>query len=394
MKTRFIMIALFVLNIIQMSAQSNDEVTLVVSADGATKEEATKVALRSAIEQAYGTFVSANTTILNDEMVKDEIVTISAGNIKNYKELSYSTLQDGRSYLTLQATISLSNLTKYAQNKGATTEFAGAAFGMNMKMMELNKENEKKVLHHMIEKLNSIDNMFDYSLVLNEPTVNPHYYIKELPEKDYPLYYFVRGTISLIYNINTELYNDILYNTIKSIALTYDDYENYRKKGIEVYHSGTLADGTSVFLRNEYPGWNITADEIFGDNGYKKREKYLESLGECSEIKICHFSPANISLNASSWSMIGMNILAKDALSFIISDNLSSPTSLNIFVRNDLKFYSDMWSYKKTITENSWTGKKKAAIIKTKIGEKVGEIEVLLVIPKEDIGKYNKFMIK
>lgn len=394
MKTRFFMIALFILNIFQMSAQSNDEITLVVSADGANKEEATKTALRSAIEQAYGTFVSANTTILNDEMVKDEIVTISAGNIKNYKELSYSTLQDGRSYLTLQATISLSNLTKYAQNKGATTEFAGAAFGMNMKMMELNKENEKKVLHHMIEKLNSIDNMFDYSLVLNEPTVNPHYYIKELPKKDYPLYYFVRGTISLIYNINTELYNDILYNTIKSIALTYDDYENYRKKGIEVYHSGTLADGTSVFLRNEYPGWNITADEIFGDNGYKKREKYLESLGECSEIKICHFRPAKISLNASSWSMIGMNILAKDALSFIISDNLSSPTSLNIFVRNDLKFYSDMWSYKKTITENSWTGKKKAAIIKTKIGEKVGEIEVLLVIPKEDIGKYNKFMIK
>ena len=85
MKARFFMIALFVLNLFQMSAQRNDEVTLVVSADGATKEEATKVALRSAIEQAYGTFVSANTTILNDEMVKDEIVTLSTGNVKTYQ---------------------------------------------------------------------------------------------------------------------------------------------------------------------------------------------------------------------------------------------------------------------------------------------------------------------
>ena len=35
------------------------------------------MALRSAIEQAFGTFVSANTTILNDEVVKDEIARLA-----------------------------------------------------------------------------------------------------------------------------------------------------------------------------------------------------------------------------------------------------------------------------------------------------------------------------
>ena len=57
-----------------------NDVILTVSADGETKDEAIKMALRSAIEQAYGTFVSANTMLLNDELVKDEIVTISSGN--------------------------------------------------------------------------------------------------------------------------------------------------------------------------------------------------------------------------------------------------------------------------------------------------------------------------
>lgn len=54
-------------------AQQRDEVRLVVSADGVSKDEATKTALRSAIEQAYGAFVSANTTILNDELVKTRL---------------------------------------------------------------------------------------------------------------------------------------------------------------------------------------------------------------------------------------------------------------------------------------------------------------------------------
>ena len=57
------------------------EVTLVVTGEGATKEEASSNALRSAVEQAFGVFVSANTEILNDEIVKDEIATISSGNV-------------------------------------------------------------------------------------------------------------------------------------------------------------------------------------------------------------------------------------------------------------------------------------------------------------------------
>ena len=70
-----------------LAAQPN-EVTLVVTGEGATKEEATNNVLRSAVEQAFGVFVSANTTILNDEIVRDEIATITSGNIKSFKELA------------------------------------------------------------------------------------------------------------------------------------------------------------------------------------------------------------------------------------------------------------------------------------------------------------------
>ena len=65
-----------------------DEVTLTVIGTGVNEEQATLQALRSAIEQSFGTFVSANTTILNDKLVQDEIVSVSRGNVKEYKKLA------------------------------------------------------------------------------------------------------------------------------------------------------------------------------------------------------------------------------------------------------------------------------------------------------------------
>lgn len=151
-------------------ANPKDEVALTVSADGTTKEEATKIALRSAVEQAYGAFVSANTTILNDEMVKDEIITISNGNIKSYQEVASVLLPNGRTTVTLNAIVSISKLTSYAQSKGATTEFAGATFAMNVKMMELNKQNEMKALDNLILQIKEIlPTAFDLELIVDEP---------------------------------------------------------------------------------------------------------------------------------------------------------------------------------------------------------------------------------
>lgn len=124
---------------------SKDDVVLTVSADGSTKDEATKNALRSAIEQAYGTFVSANTTILNDELVKDEIVTVSNGSIKDYKEIAAMPTDKGGYLVTLTATVSLPQLIEYVKSHGSECEFAGNTFGMEMKMFELKRKMSLKL---------------------------------------------------------------------------------------------------------------------------------------------------------------------------------------------------------------------------------------------------------
>ena len=100
-------------------------VTLVTSGTGSTKEEATKNALRSAIEQTFGTFVSANTAIVNEDLVKDEIVSISTGNIQSYQEVSCENMPNGEFDVTVKAVVSIGKLVSFAQNKGMTAELAG-----------------------------------------------------------------------------------------------------------------------------------------------------------------------------------------------------------------------------------------------------------------------------
>ena len=125
-----LIVTLFAVTIV--SAQ--DIVTLTVSGQGATKEAATATALRSAIEQAFGVFVSANTEILNDNLVKDEIATVSSGNIQTYSEISCINMSNGEVSVTLSATVSIGKLVAYAKSKGAAAEFAGQTFAMNMKI--------------------------------------------------------------------------------------------------------------------------------------------------------------------------------------------------------------------------------------------------------------------
>ena len=385
MKTKFIFIVFLCLNLIQANAQSNDEVTLVVSADGATKEEATKFALRSAIEQAYGTFVSANTTILNDDLVKDEIVTISRGNIKKYTEISSLTLPNGNTSVTLKAIVSLSKLISYAQNKGATTEFAGAAFGMDMKAKELNRKNEIIVFQHMVEKLRSIKGLFDYKLVLDNPRITSNNN------------YSAKGEIQLIYNSNTELFNEILFSTLTALSLSEEEKTTYEKSGISYYfyeipymksyndNYGYHQKYAYVYLRNRYPMISTYTNDIY--KWIKDVRQKLDNSG----MPIAEYRKMPLEGRCLLNEYL---ILAESAYDFIVSDNINSPSSLDISIDNDPKFDIGLWSYvfKEKLFSGIFDAKYKAKKIPKK-GKVVGKIKINIKIPQEDIMKYSKFTI-
>lgn len=372
-------------------AQATDEVTLTVSSDGLTKEEATKNALRSAIEQAYGTFVSANTTILNDELVKDEIVTIANGNIKSYEEISSTAMPDGTQFVTLKTTVSVSKLISYAQSKGAETEFAGATFGMNLRLQEMNKENEKKVLDNLLTQIKAM---------------MPYVYDRTLEVKD-PAFVEYSDSLLQIEFIITETPNknmfsikDLIDTTLKSISLSENEMQQYHDLNIPMYYlcapsyykpvGESEYSGDSYYLRNSWLDWTkefltIMMRELFQfriiDN--QGNVSYLEvdlSNLEFSEQSGGYDYDGAGFLPHRSYIRYGLFSVPKGVYRSYIESNLD-PTSIFIYhiirccmikQRDIVKDESDKYILKPYPVY----------------------IKVNGYIPKSDISKYNNFRVE
>ncbi|MBQ2175053.1 MAG: hypothetical protein II453_08320 [Alphaproteobacteria bacterium] len=200
-----------------------DEVTLTVIGTGVNEEQATLQALRSAIEQSFGTFVSANTTILNDKLVQDEIVSVSRGNVKEYKKLAVSTLPNGQVSVSVKATVSINKLISYAKSKGSKAEFAGQTFSSNLKLMQLRAQSTKKAMDLLMQQLDQIaKDMFDFNLVLGEPV------------KEGNTFYFSPEIEVWSNEASTNFYN-LLTSTLGSLALSSNsDYDFCKNAGIPV----------------------------------------------------------------------------------------------------------------------------------------------------------------
>lgn len=162
-----LLILIFILSTIGCQAQI---VTLICNGEGATKDEATLNALRNALEQTYGTFVSSDTKIVNDELVNDEIVSLGRGYVQNYQELAYYDRGNTKT-ITLQATISANQLEALAKNRGASHELAGNRFTMNIKIAQLRLKNAFKATEQLQSLL--IDTygrkLYDYDVTLGKP---------------------------------------------------------------------------------------------------------------------------------------------------------------------------------------------------------------------------------
>lgn len=207
------------------SASDNKTVTLTVSGTGKTLEEAKLNALRSAIEQAFGTFISSKTEILNDNLVKDEIVSVSNGNIQKYDVISQVEIPDNGYAITLKATVSIEKLTSFAQSKGVTVEFKGGMFGLKIKLQKLNEKNELNACINILSVVHELLQVgYDYALETEEP--------KLYKDTKYTLKFKVTG------KPNSNFYKamDYLKSSLSNLQMSKNEileYENTNKKTYE-----------------------------------------------------------------------------------------------------------------------------------------------------------------
>ena len=303
---RFNLLLLFTLTFQFVFSQTAEKtVTLTTSGTGKTLEEAKNNALRSAIEQAFGAFISSKTEILNDEIVKDEIVSISNGNIVKYEVISEVQIPNGGYATSLKATVSVTKLTSFVESKGVVVEFKGGLFASNVLIQELYEKNETEAIGNIVNVMQEISNIsFDYTINAADPFSNNGTW-------SIPI------TVNVIANQNFLNIPTLLHQTLKSICLSAGDLENYLKLNKPVYPI-TLATNNSndiYYLRNDTSiikiidfvySLNNSIVNFFISNGIDKNtiEKY--NVGSKYSFD-CNCSISNLEINDDNFRIILKN---------------------------------------------------------------------------------------
>lgn len=234
-----IIILFFLLLNLVVNAQEEKTVTLNVSGTGKTLEEAKINALRSAIEQAFGAFISSKTEILNDNLVKDEIVSVSSSNVQKYEVLSQTEISNNSYATTLSATVSLDKLTSFAESKGVSVEYKGGMFGLKIKLQKLNEDAEIVAIKNLTSTcFDILSSSVDFELNVSEPKVS---------DNDNNVY-LIDFNIKTIQNNNYDSFVNYFRQTLSKISLTINEKDEYIKLNKQIYE--LRFDESIIYLRN------------------------------------------------------------------------------------------------------------------------------------------------
>lgn len=226
-------------------AQELDKtVSITVSGSGKTQDEAKQTALRSAIEQAYGAFISSKIEILNDQIISEQITSVSSGNIQSYTLLNESQLPNGNWGITINVVVSISKLTSFVKSKGITIEIGGGLLALNIKQQKLNEDGEIKAITEMIGLIHeNMQSAFDYEI----SSINP----KSLDNDQWEIPLVVKAKT----NNNIDFCGNYCMNVLAALSLSSDEVANYKNLNkpifqVTVDYSGRLKPET-YYLRKK-----------------------------------------------------------------------------------------------------------------------------------------------
>ena len=217
---------------------SSDDFEVIVSGEGKTKETAIQNALRQAIEQAFGSFISSITKIVNDSLVLDEMTSISNGNIKKYDILNETKFNNDKFIVTVKALLSIKSFTNYCNSKGYKVEFDGGMFAINIQKQILNETSEIIALKNLALYTEPLfKNAFDYKIILNTPTS------KSGDNNLWNLEYYAK----VVGNENLNKIFDFIEDYINSVSMSDEVVYEYSSIRKSIY--GIRLDGKKYHFR-------------------------------------------------------------------------------------------------------------------------------------------------
>jgi hypothetical protein len=289
---------------IGIAQTENKDVTITASGSGFTIEAAKQSALRSATEQAFGAFISSKTEMFNDQIVADQISSVSSGNIKSYEVLNESELPNGKWAVTLKAIVSVDKLTSFVEAKGVAIEIKGGLFALNIKQQLLNEQSEIQAVAEMVGLLHEPMQMaFDYAIKSGEPKSID----AESKNWEIPL------TVTATCNKNMDFCANYFIKSLNALSLSAAEVESYKvlNKQIFTINVNYQKQSLTFILRKESSvraiqflnsNWNFYT-KLFAvasglDVTYGKEEGKIISFSNWSDRHLDNYSPSDKTKNS------------------------------------------------------------------------------------------------
>jgi len=213
-------------NLLMAQEDKSTTVAITASGSGKTSDEAKQAGLRSAIEQAFGAFISSKTEILNDKLISDEITSVASGNIQSYDVLNESQFPDGSWGVTLKAVVSVNKLTSFVEAKGIAIEIKGSMFAVNIKQQLLNEQGEIEAVCEMVGLLHEpMQTSFDYIIKSSDPKS------LDAESKNWAIPLVVTATA----NKNIDFCANYCIKTLAALSLTAEEVTNYKSLNKQVH---------------------------------------------------------------------------------------------------------------------------------------------------------------
>jgi len=157
--------------------------------------------------------------------VKDEIVSVTNGNIQKYDVISQVEIPNNGYAVTLNTIISINKLTAFIESKGGVAEFNGSLLSYNLKLKDIAKTSELVALNNLIPTFQQyLNNCIDYNVsIISE---NP-----KMSENDVIL----RLKLESKFNLNIEKFVQFFTKTLRSLSLDLSNVYEYDKLNIPLY---------------------------------------------------------------------------------------------------------------------------------------------------------------
>ena len=236
---RLVFLFFSLLLISNVHSQNEQAINITTTGTGLTKNNAINDALRNALEQTYGGFISSKTNITNDELFNDEVVAITSGEIHDYELVSETKIESGYA-VTIVAKISQTGLNNFVtQSGGDAVIFDANVFSTKIKLQRLNEKAEIKSINNILEILEEI---YKRSIEFEFTSSNPR--INENNRK-----WRVDFTVSTKYNENILNFIDYFSSSLEKIAMTKSQKAEYQDLGKSTYP--VLVNNEYFYFRNE-----------------------------------------------------------------------------------------------------------------------------------------------